>query len=293
MSEYENAFQGFSDDPEIVRGIADDERRDAFITLMMDKINNVAILWNLAEGFFQLPDYFSSRVPLEKEVLFKSGKRLSRKKGGQGINKGYKIISAIEVTESKPVPAIIKINLPHYEIETEGHWRRLSPEAVGHDRNGSKVIGRTWVNSSNKWKELDKCSRTIFVKDSIASANLKISEYIDASRKVKETIDKSNKMTPNHGELYVMRCSAMKDTIFKVGYTDGDSAHRAGQLSSATGVPLSFVVVKSWQHPNAAALETEVHMMLSPYRLNDGREFFLAKFSAIENIIETAIERGT
>jgi len=293
MSEYENMFPVFCDDPENMLGITNDEQRDTFIESMMGKINKAAVLWSLAEGLFQLPNYFSSRVLLEKEVLFKSGKRLSQKKGGQGINKGYKIVSAIEVTESMPASAIIKINLPHYKIETEGHWRRLSPEAVGRDRNGSKVIGKTWVNSSNKWKAHNKYSRTIFVKDSIASAKLKISEYIDASRKVEKTINQRNTRTPNYGELYVMRCSAMKETIFKVGYTDGDSTQRAEQLSSTTGVPLSFVVVKSWQHPNAAALETEVHMMLSPYRLNDVREFFLAKFSVIENIIETVIERAT
>ena len=33
--------------------------------------------------------------------------------------------------------------------------------------------------------------------------------------------------------------------------------------------------------------------MLSPYRLNDGREFFQAKYEVIESIIETAVKRQT
>ena len=97
----------------------------------------------------------------------------------------------------------------------------------------------------------------------------------------------------NHGELYVMRCSAMKEAIYKVGYTDGISSDRAKQISSATGVPLSLLVVKSWKHPNARALETEAHMMLAPYRMNKSREFFSAEFDVINNIIESVIARDT
>lgn len=293
MTEYENSFPIFCDDPEVLLDIKDGEEKEKIIKSMMDKINKSTVLWNLAETFFQLPNYFSCRVPIEKEILIKSGKRLSQKKGGRGIKKSYKVVSAIEITDTKPSTPILKINLPHYKIETEGHWRRLSPDAVGTDRNGNKVNGKTWVNSSNKWKAPKEYSDTIFVKDSIATAKLKITEYQNVANEFE-----SDEVTPKntrkkHGELYVMRCSAMKETIFKVGFTDSDSNDRAEQLSSATGVPLSFVVVKSWQHPNAKALETEVHMMLAPYRLNDSREFFLAQFSVIENIIETAIARNT
>lgn len=292
MSEYEHSFPVICDDPEIFLGLGSEEEKNIFLKSMREEIAKTAVLWDLAEGLFQLPSYFSSRVPLEKEVLVRSGKRLSHKKGGKGISNDYKVVSSIEVVESSPTPAIIKINLPHYETETEGHWRRLKPDAIGHDRNGSQVIGKTWVSSKNKWREPEKHSRTILVKDSIASAKLKISEYIEASDRIGKTALPGKKEESTYGELYIMRCSAMKETVFKVGYTEGSSKDRAQQLSSATGVPLSFVVVKSWKHVNAAELETEVHMMLSPYRLNDGREFFLAKYGVIENIVEAVIKRA-
>ncbi len=292
MVEYENSFSVFSDDPEMFLEITDDEKRNSLINNMMEHISKASVLWNLAEGLFQLPNYFSVRVPIEKEVLSKSGKRLSQKKGGQGINRSYKIVSAIEVIDSRHTSTIIKVNLPHYEIETEGHWKRLSPGENGHDRNGLKVPGKTWIKSSSKWKVPNKYTKTIFVKDSIAASKLKINEYIEAAKNVEKDNSQRDISNQGYGELYVMRCSAMIEPIFKVGYTDGDSNQRAEQLSSATGVPLSFVVVKSWRHPNASALETEVHMMLAPYRLNDGREFFLAEFSVIENIIEMTIERN-
>lgn len=293
MSEYEHSFPVVCDDPEILLGLGSEEEQDIFLQSMRGEIAKTAVLWDLAEGLFQLPSYFSSRVPLEREVLVRSGKRLSHKKGGKGVNKSYKVVSSIEVVESNLAPAIIKINLPHYETETEGHWRRLKPGSIGYDRNGSQVSGKTWINSKNKWRDPVKHSRTILVKDSIASARLKISEYVEASNRIVKNTTLGAEEESTCGELYVMRCSAMKETVFKVGYTDGSSSDRAKQLSSATGVPLSFVVVKAWKHTNAAELETEVHMMLTPYRLNDGREFFLAKYSVIENIVETVLKRAT
>jgi hypothetical protein len=50
------------------------------------------------------------------------------------------------------------------------------------------------------------------------------------------------------------------------------------QLSSETGVPVAFVVARSWAHANARALEAEAHAMLAPYRINDRREFFARRF---------------
>lgn len=101
-----------------------------------------------------------------------------------------------------------------------------------------------------------------------------------------------SKNASDSGELYVMRCAAMKEQIFKVGFTEVDSAQRASQLSSATGVPLAFVVLKKWEHKEARKLETEVHMMLAPYRINDSREFFMAKYDVIVNVIESVLNRA-
>ncbi len=293
MTEYENSFPVICDDPEILIGINDDNEKQKIITNMMEHFDKTAVLWNLAESFFQLPNYFSYRIALKKELLVKAGKRLTRKKGGRGVNKQYQIVSAIEVTDITPTSTVLKVNLPHYEIETEGYWRRLPVNSVGRDRNGCEVQGKTWVKSSNEWRAAKKHSKTVYVKDSISSAKLTINEYLRAADEIDgetKPIDKSNH---NYGELYVMRCSVMNETIFKVGYTEGNSNDRAKQLSSATGVPLSFFVVKSWPHNDAKALETEVHMMLAPYRINNRREFFKAQYSVISNIIETAIVRNT
>ena len=83
----------------------------------------------------------------------------------------------------------------------------------------------------------------------------------------------------------------MENEIYKVGYTDRTAEIRANELSSNTATPKSFIVVKSWHHPNAKALETNVHAMLDPYRVNQSREFFQASYSIIEKIIEQELKR--
>lgn len=288
MTEYENTFFGHCDEPDVFSDIPEKERLET-IENTKTELNKASVMWDLAEGFFQLPSYFSSRATIEKETLRKSGKKISRKKAGQGLNSNYQFITAIEVTENKS-PPIIKITLPHYETETEGHWRRLEIGATGHDQYGDEVEGKTWVKATNKWRERTKSDNVIFVKDSIASAKIKIKEYQEAAGAV-ELQGQNNSNDLINGELYVLRCAAMNEEVYKVGFTRGRAAERARQLSSATGVPLSFIVVKSWSHPKAKQLETEVHTMLDPYRINDAREFFKVSFDVIENIVGTIIDR--
>jgi hypothetical protein len=83
----------------------------------------------------------------------------------------------------------------------------------------------------------------------------------------------------------------MKDEVYKVGWTSGTAAERARELSSATGVPSSFVVVEAWTHIDPEALEKSIHAMLSPYRVNDARESFQANYSTIKQVIVTEIAR--
>jgi hypothetical protein len=88
-----------------------------------------------------------------------------------------------------------------------------------------------------------------------------------------------------------MRCVAMKDEVYKIGWTSGSAEQRAKELSAATGVPLSFVVVHSWQHPDPKALESGVHAILNPYRLSEGREFFRLEYPKLKELIESEIAR--
>jgi hypothetical protein len=292
MAETEHSFMAFCDDPEVCIEIQDDATRQKAIDSMMEKIHDSSVLWSLAEGLFQLPAYFSHRLPVAREVLVRSGKRYSTaKKGGRGLKSNYRVVSAIEIV-GPDAPAIRQVQPPHYQTETEGHWRRLKRDAVGHDRLGNEVIGRTWVSSPSKWRELSREPRLIYVKSPVVAGRLRVAEYLRAADQVAE--DPKGSEIPRTGlsELYIMRCTAMQEQVYKVGWTSGSSAKRAEQLSAATGVPLAFDVVAKWEHPDAEALETDVHMLLAPYRLNDRREFFQAELSVIKRTVETAINRA-
>ncbi|ACT48810.1 GIY-YIG nuclease family protein [Methylotenera mobilis] len=292
LAEYQNSFDVICDDPEVFETISNANTRENILSIMAERFNRSAVLFSLAEGLLQLPRYFNTRLAINKEATNKSNRRVTKKKGGKGLSGYYTVIPALETNSSAPTSTITMVNLPQYEIETEGHWRKLTDNQLGVDRHGNSVLGRTWVASSSKWKPIGPTATTIFLKDSLGAAKLKIAQYLEASDRVEEKA-RAERAEPQSdmGELYVMRCPAMKEQIFKVGFTTGDSNERAQQLSSATGVPLAFVVIKKWRHANAKKLETDVHMMLTPYRLSDSREFFMVTYDVIEKIIESVITR--
>lgn len=287
LAEHENSFHVVCDDPEI---FADTSLEGSTaVEMMMQRFDRLSVLWTLAEGFFQLPCYFNARLALNEAALPQVGGRIPKKKGGKGVDAVYVVIPSLEKNSKAPTSAITMVTLPQYEIETEGHWKRLADGEFGVDRHGNTIRNRTWIASSSKWKLTNSISETIFLKDTLATAKLKISDIIESTIHVADSdnfLEKSDS-----GELYIMRCSAMKERIFKVGYTNGNSNDRARQLSAATGVASSFIVVKKWAHADARRLEMDVHMMLSAYRLNDSREFFVADLSVIENIVNLVLDR--
>jgi len=288
LAEYENSFDVICDDPEVLNSITSSNSKENVLETMLERFDRVAVLWSLAEGLFQLPTYFTSRLALNKEFQVSSKRRISKKIGGKGLKGDYVVIPSLESSSNMPNSAITTVSLPHYEIETEGHWRKLANDDMGVDRHGNSVRGRTWIPSSSKWKPSGaKEGHVIYLKDTLSSARLKITEYLQAAEAINNTAVTQSNL--DEGELYVLRCSAMKEQIFKVGYTSGCSYERAKHLSSATGVPLAFVVVQLWKHKEAKRLETEVHMMLSPYRLNNAREFFEVKYETIEKIVNSLL----
>lgn len=288
FSEYQRAFEIVCNDPQVFASIENANMREDMLKEISEKFNRSAVLWSLAEALFQLPRYFNSRLVINTKALNTSRQRVTKKKGGKGLNGDYVVIPAIETNSVASTSVIKMVNLPQYEIETEGHWKKLSDGQSGVDRHGNNVHGKTWIASSSKWKPNGTIVTTIFLKDTLSAAKLKIAQYLDASENVG---NKDIEFHSDEGELYVMRCVAMKDQIYKVGFTKGDSTERAKQLSSETGVPLAFTVIKKWKHMDARKLEAEVHMMLAPYRINDNREFFSVTYDAIEKIVDSVIAR--
>lgn len=76
--------------------------------------------------------------------------------------------------------------------------------------------------------------------------------------------------------VYILTNSAMPDLI-KIGFTAGDAADRAAQISQGTGVPAPFAVewfIETTTAESAYNVERAVHRALTNHRINNNREFF-------------------
>lgn len=78
---------------------------------------------------------------------------------------------------------------------------------------------------------------------------------------------------PTSGYVYVLINPAMKGLV-KIGRTTDSSESRARQISSATGVPMEFVVAFEVKVSDVHEVERRAHSQLSAYRVTESREFF-------------------
>ncbi len=208
MSETEDSFLLFCDDPDLFSSIPDPCARREMIAEMHRRVESAAVLWNLAEGFFQLASYFQYRVTVSEDVV-KASQRPTPKtvKGGRGAGAHFKYVTSIEISDIEP-SVVCSYTPPHFGIETEGYWRRIAPDSYGQDRDGNQIKGRTWIKAANKWRERRDQPRTVYIKSSVAAAKIQVSEYLKAARRA----NSDNKPSSEHvGVLYVMRCLAMKE----------------------------------------------------------------------------------
>jgi hypothetical protein len=93
-------------------------------------------------------------------------------------------------------------------------------------------------------------------------------------------IDASQALSSKAGFVYVLTNDCMPGLV-KVGMTTRSPSLRADELSSATGVPMPFVVAKYFEFPDAMGRERAFHSHHAGLRL-PGREFF--RMSADEAI---------
>lgn len=290
MSETENSFQLFCDDPDIFETIQDHQKRENIIQTMKERVESAAVMWHLAEGFFQLPRYFQYRLTVSPTVVTKSAKPTPKTtRGGRGVGARFRHVTSIEVSDTRQSVVVRSYTAPHLEVETEGHWRRLEENAYGFDAKGNQIRGRTWIAATNKWRARPDKTRPVYIKSLIAAARIQVAEYLEAAQQADAEFQSSAGQEKR--VLYVMRCLAMQDEVYKVGWTSNSAEQRARELSTATGVPMSFAVVDAWPHDDPEALEKGVHAMLDPYRLNAGREFFKLKYPDLKAIIEAEIRR--
>jgi hypothetical protein len=81
----------------------------------------------------------------------------------------------------------------------------------------------------------------------------------------------------------------MEEDVYKVGWTSKSPKTRAEELSKATGVPLSFIVVESWKVRDPKLAETMAHEALVSCRITGRREFFKASYDVIRTHISAVV----
>jgi len=93
-----------------------------------------------------------------------------------------------------------------------------------------------------------------------------------------------------HGYVYILS-NPFYTGLVKIGFTDRDPYLRARELSSHTGVPGEFSVIKFWIVQDAYDAECSIHNFLQSYRVSG--EFFKIEINdAIEKIKSHLIDRG-
>jgi hypothetical protein len=93
-------------------------------------------------------------------------------------------------------------------------------------------------------------------------------------------------MTPSKpGWVYILTNEAMPGMV-KIGLTTKTPKERAAELSSATGVPLPFVVAWARAVSDCDYVERVVHRMLDDRRVNEKRESFRVDVATARQVIE-------
>lgn len=286
LIDHKNAFKVVCDDVSIFDDLSDNEVREDRIIYFQKKISEAAVLWSLGEALLKLPSYFEYSIKFDKkDIGVRKLKFLSNKKNTMGTNGQFVSIPSVGL-DGEVSSQIRLYKLRHYDIDTSGHWRRINKYSIGKGPSGEKVIGRTWVKRESSLRTTERSENLIYVKSTLASGKKFIDQAIAQSEFGNDPPD-----CEETNVVYVLRCLLMNGEIFKIGWTSGSAEGRALELSRASGVPSSFIVVKYWHHKNAKRLEKNIHAILDPYRVNNRREFFDLPFEKIEQIIEAEIER--
>jgi hypothetical protein len=287
------------DDPTVF-GVQDPEnlspKQHDLLTEMIDRLEKDRLYFELAETCFELQVYFAYRITLVRETqratAIAAMSQLARRDISTVASERrphFRTVASLEVVDVGSPTVIRAYSSPRYKVEVDGFWRKIDANTYGKDVSGNPIKGRTWVRGHLRWRDRPERPSTIFVKRSIASAKAKAAAIVasDPSAFVVGTtlppvfsveIEREDE---NTGWLYVMRCPLMDDDIYKVGWSSRPPNIRAEELSTATGVPLAYIVVESWKTDNARHVEATTHQALAEFRINPRREFFKAPFEKI------------
>ncbi len=94
------------------------------------------------------------------------------------------------------------------------------------------------------------------------------------------------------GLVYALTHPEMTGLV-KIGFTTSTAEVRSHEISSATGVPGPFQVLRTWKVNNPRNVERRVHLELKDFRFVPNKEFFQLKPSVACEYVDRIIEQTT
>ncbi len=271
------SYAVFTDDDAIFPPAIHYSERDEIRKSALHELDRYKELFSAAAALMYLPVMFVAETKRVQETQFVTD--LGTDRDEKEVREAVSELGKDEVPFTRMVrclaaarttTATLDRNLepPPLTFKSEGYWKPLPLGKVGEDKSGNPIVGKTWVQRIESW-----------------------SAESPASFLIRRQTVKPKGAEP--GTVYVMRSPSHEVDLYKIGFTRRGAEERARDLGAATGVPLPFAVIASWEVGDCSGVEREVHRKLDERRINPRREFFYASLSEIIATIESVVASET
>jgi len=191
--DYGTMYSMVSDDPcslgvDSIEEMTEEQR--AGYETYSKRLDEYALIFEMAETAFLLPSYFSFRIDLVREVQRPTAvgsNKVPRKdlmdvlRAAPGERPAFRKVASLDVVNLAPAQKGTRsYTPPRFSVELDGFWRRLSPASVGKDPNGNPVAGRTWVRGHMRWRDRPQRRAPVLVKASVTAARMRAAELVMA-----------------------------------------------------------------------------------------------------------------
>lgn len=278
MFDYGQFYDVITDDPQgflNMKGDFDNEDKKSIYEISLNKMKDFHAVFETSKTLLMLPLYIenlSENIKIERHIT-ELGKKKSIYLWAKKINllsRNQKVYYRdLIVLDPRTIgyPSNSTFYAPNIKIETKGFWKILPPGAIGKDKNGNNIHGKTWVTQNLSWFEVNTPPSALNI-----------------------TKNKTIEGGENSGTIYLMRCAAHEKDIFKIGLTRRTSEIRARELTKNTSSPDTFLVAQEWQVNDCFLAEKLVHEKLSMFRINPQREFFKVNYKIVFNCMAEIVD---
>jgi hypothetical protein len=267
-------FKMFSDDFYALfnsRGKISKEEFKEYYENQLKSLSDYDAVFDFAKYCLALPYYVFENEEHIVDVTYETQlssiiKNPASKREFSEVPPQYKVFAKPLYYLESDQQAVIKdaeLNDESFKIEKSGFWRRLDVNEEGFDKNGKKIIGKTWVERNDIYYSTPK-----------------------GITKVQQVEIFTNK---NAGYVYIMRQPIHEENIFKIGLTRRDSEKRSKELSNTSSAD-KFFIINSYNTKDCFEAEKQIHKELEGYRLTSRREFFRCDLKIIMETCERVIE---